>query len=179
MLRCLLVALRRSGCACCYGSVPTAPRRSCVQLAAGWVVVGFFNLALEPSHLRHSARVLTTSHVPTHNTCATKHSGLSHSLRVIRIASCAFTFLDAALPVGRTPSQRLCVLLRICSDHSGATRTGHSLARHRRQFRSCLWWKVAARIFGASHRFLHVGSWSRWFGAPLLWMSSGLRHDLS
>ena len=23
MLRCLLVALRRSGCACCYGSVPT------------------------------------------------------------------------------------------------------------------------------------------------------------
>jgi hypothetical protein len=41
MLRCLLVALRRSGCACCYGSVPTAPRRSCVQLAAGWVVVGF------------------------------------------------------------------------------------------------------------------------------------------
>ena len=28
----------------------------------------FFNLALEPSHLRHSARVLTTSHVPTHNT---------------------------------------------------------------------------------------------------------------
>ena len=38
-LRCLLVALRRSGCACCYGSVPTAPRRSCVQLAAGWVVV--------------------------------------------------------------------------------------------------------------------------------------------
>ena len=53
---------------------------------------GFFNLALEPSHLRHSARVLTTSHVPTHNTCATKHSRLSHSLRVIRIASCAFTF---------------------------------------------------------------------------------------
>ena len=52
----------------------------------------FFNLALEPSHLRHSARVLTTSHVPTHNTGATKHSGLSHSLRVIRIASCAFTF---------------------------------------------------------------------------------------
>ena len=45
-----------------------------------------------------------------------EHSGLSHSLRVIRIASCAFTFLDAALPVGRTPSQRLCVLLRICSD---------------------------------------------------------------
>ena len=90
-----------------------------------------------------------------------------------------FHLLDAALPVGRTPSQRLCVLLRICSDHSGATRTGHSLARHRRQFRSCLWWKVAARIFGASHRFLHVGSWSRWFGAPLLWMSSGLRHDLS
>jgi hypothetical protein len=32
-----------------------------------------FNLALEPSHLRHSARVLTTSHVPTHNTCATRY----------------------------------------------------------------------------------------------------------
>ena len=91
MLRCLLVALRRSGCACCYGSVPTAPRRSC---ATGSRVggSGFFNLALEPSHLRHSARVLTTSHVPTHNTCATKHSRLSHSLRVIRIVSCAFTF---------------------------------------------------------------------------------------
>ena len=81
---------------------------------------GCFNLALGPSHLRHSARVLTTSHVPTHNACATSHSGLSRSRRVIRIAS-YFTFLDAALPVGRTPSQRLCVLLRICSDHSGAT----------------------------------------------------------
>ena len=32
----------------------------------------FLNLALEPSHLRYSARVLKTSHVPTHNTCATK-----------------------------------------------------------------------------------------------------------
>ena len=114
----------------------------------------FLNLALEPSHLRYSARVLKTSHVPTHNTCATKHSGLSHSLRVIRIASCAFTFLDAALPVGRTPSQRLCVLLRICSDHSGATRTGHSLAHHRRHSCSCLWWKVAALICGASPGFL-------------------------
>ena len=35
---------------------------------------GCFNLALGPSHLRHSARVLTTSHVPTHNACATKQS---------------------------------------------------------------------------------------------------------
>ena len=41
------------------------------QLAAG-CGSGCFNLALEPSHLRHSARVLTTSHVPTHNACATR-----------------------------------------------------------------------------------------------------------
>ena len=30
-----------------------------------------FHVALKSSHLRHSARVLKTSHVPMHNACAT------------------------------------------------------------------------------------------------------------
>ena len=43
-----------------------------------------FNLALEPSHLRHSARVLTTSDVPTHNACATKQNhGMSWVLNTL------------------------------------------------------------------------------------------------
>ena len=48
----------------------------------------FFNLALEPSHLRHSARVLTTSHVPTHNTLHhTLHHITSHYITLHHITS--------------------------------------------------------------------------------------------
>ena len=99
MLRCLLVALRRSGCACCYGSVPTAPRRSCVQLAAGWVVVGFsiwhsslhtFGIRLECSRPPMFLRtILVLQNIP---------ASLTHSVSsVLRAALSPFWMLRCLL----------------------------------------------------------------------------------
>ena len=53
---------------------------------------------------------------------------ISASLTQRRSSICFHSFLDAMPPVGRTRMQRLCVLIRLSTVHSGATLTGHILA---------------------------------------------------
>ena len=74
------------------------------------------------------------------------------TFRPLSLIPCLFWMLRCLLVALRCSGCACCY--GSISDHSGATRTGHSIALPRKPCRSCLWLKGAARRFSALHRVL-------------------------
>ena len=175
MLRCLLVALRRSGCACCYGSVPTAPRRSCVQLAAGWVVVGFsiwhsslhtFGIRLECSRPPMFLRtILVLQNIPaslTHSVSSVLRAALSPFwmlrclLVALRRSGCACCYGSVPTIVVRL---ELAIVSHVIGDNfaavcGGRSRLGYSVLPIGFCWilESVVWCPAPLDVFGSSAR---------------------------